>query len=334
MRFIDEALIRVKAGKGGDGCVSFRREKYVPRGGPDGGDGGRGGRVILGTSKHLSTLLDFKYKNVFIAKRGQHGRGKKQHGRQGADLVVHVPMGTLVKDEETGEVLADLVKQGEQHIAAHGGKGGRGNARFVTSTNQAPDYAEVGGAGEEKSLKLELIVIATVGIVGKPNAGKSTLLRKISRARPRVATYPFTTLAPVLGVVTHKNSREFVVAEIPGILEGASEGTGLGTRFLKHLSRTKVLVLMIDASGGTDAILNDLKVISEEIGNYETAVLTRPFLILLNKVDLQGAGEHAKSAIDQIEYPRENVLMISAATGEGVDPFLDRLIQVVDNEEK
>lgn len=334
MQFVDEALIRVRSGKGGDGCVSFRREKYVPRGGPDGGDGGRGGHVILLASNHLSTLLDFKYKKLYIAKRGQHGRGKMQHGKQGADLIIHVPAGTLIKDGKAGEVMVDLVDHGSQYLAARGGKGGRGNASFVTSINQAPDFAEEGQPGEEKHLKLELMVLATVGILGKPNAGKSTLIRKISRARPKVATYPFTTLAPVLGVVSHKDSREFVAAEIPGILEGASEGVGLGTRFLKHLQRTQILVLMIDASGGIDAILSDLLVITRELEKYDKEMLGRPSIILLNKVDLPEARSSAKMALDQIEHPRKNVVTASAATGEGIERLLDRIIEVMGDERK
>jgi GTP-binding protein len=332
MHFVDEALIRVRSGKGGDGCRSFRREKYVPRGGPDGGNGGRGGHVILIASKHLSTLLDFKYKKTYTAKRGQHGRGKKQHGKQGSDLIINVPEGTLVKDGETGEVLADLTVSGSQYTAARGGKGGRGNAHFATPTNQAPDYAEDGEGGEEKSLKLELLVIATVGIVGKPNAGKSTLIRNISRAKPKVATYPFTTLSPVLGVVTHKDFKEFVIAEIPGIIEGASLGAGLGTRFLKHLQRTQIIVIMIDASDGIETILGDLEVITGELEKYDHTMLGRASLVLLNKVDLPQAREDAKFALDTMRYPRENVVMVSAATGEGVDRFLKRLIEVMGNE--
>ncbi|NIO16837.1 MAG: GTPase ObgE [Deltaproteobacteria bacterium] len=334
MHFVDEALIRVRSGKGGNGCISFRREKFVPRGGPDGGNGGRGGHVILKPSKHLSTLLDYKYKKAYVAKRGQHGRGKKQHGKQGADLILQVPEGTLIRDGETGAVLADLAAADTQYTVTLGGKGGRGNAHFATSTNQAPDYAESGGEGEEKVLKLELLVIASVGIVGKPNAGKSTLIRKISRARPKVAAYPFTTLAPVLGVVRYKDFGEFVVAEIPGIIEGASTGAGLGTRFLKHLQRTKIIIVIIDASGGTEAIRGDTEVITGELEQYDPSMQERTLLILLNKIDLPEARENAKFALDNIGFPRENVMMISAATGEGVEQLLKRLTEVIGNERK
>lgn len=334
MHFVDEALIRVRSGKGGNGCISFRREKFVPRGGPDGGNGGRGGHVILKASKHLSTLLDYKYKKAYVAKRGQHGRGKRQHGKQGADLILQVPEGTLIRDGETGGVLADLAAAGAQYKATLGGKGGRGNAHFATSTNQAPDYAEDGGEGEERVLKLELLVIASVGIVGKPNAGKSTLIRKISRARPKVAAYPFTTLAPVLGVVRYKDSGEFVVAEIPGIIEGASTGAGLGTRFLKHLQRTKIIVIIVDASGGTEAIHGDIEVITGELEQYDPTMQERTLLVLLNKVDLPQALESAKFALDNIRFPRENVMMISAATGEGIEQVLKRLTEVMGNERK
>ncbi len=334
MHFVDEALIRVRSGKGGNGCISFRREKFVPRGGPDGGNGGRGGHVILKASKHLSTLLDYKYKKAYVAKRGQHGRGKRQHGKQGADLILQVPEGTLIRDGETGAVLADLAAAGTQYTATLGGKGGRGNAHFATSTNQAPDYAEDGGKGEERVLKLELLVIASVGIVGKPNAGKSTLIRKISRARPKVAAYPFTTLAPVLGVVRYKDLGEFVVAEIPGIIEGASTGAGLGTRFLKHLQRTKIIIILVDASGGVEAIYEDIEIITGELEQYDPTMQERTVLVLLNKVDQPQARESAKFALDNIRFPRENVMMVSAATGEGIEQFLKRLTEVMGNERK
>ncbi len=335
MQFIDEATIYVRSGDGGRGCVSFRREKYVPRGGPDGGAGGRGGHVILRATKSLSTLLDFKYRRIYKAQRGQHGRGKNQDGRKGEDLIILVPEGTVVKDAETGEILADLVKEGDEFIAARGGKGGRGNSSFATATNQAPDYAEPGEPGEERTLKLELRVIAHVGIVGKPNAGKSTLVRKISRARPKVADYPFTTLAPVLGVVAHKDAREFVIAEIPGIIEGASEGVGLGTRFLKHLQRTKVIVMMVDASQEVEAIEGDVETLRREVEHYDPQMRKRMKFLLLNKVDLPDGRKNAASAMEKLGKELAlKTFAVSAATGEGVNEFLNSLVEELENEEQ
>ncbi|RMG57559.1 MAG: GTPase ObgE [Deltaproteobacteria bacterium] len=334
MQFIDEATIYVRSGDGGRGCVSFRREKYVPRGGPDGGNGGRGGHVILRASKNLSTLLDFKYRTIYKAPRGQHGRGKNQDGRKGEDLVILVPEGTLVRDAETGEILADLVKEGDEFIAARGGRGGRGNAAFATPTNQAPDFAEPGEPGEERTLKLELRLIAHVGIVGKPNAGKSTLVSRISRARPKIADYPFTTLAPVLGVVSHKGAPEFVIAEIPGIIEGASEGVGLGTRFLKHLKRTKVVVMIVDGAQETDKVREDAETLRREVESYDSDLAERISFLLVNKVDIPRARENAEilSRSGAGGVSGDRVIPVSAVTGEGVDLFLDKIIEVLHDE--
>lgn len=332
MQFIDEALIRVRSGKGGDGCVSFRREKFVPRGGPDGGNGGRGGHVIVKSTKHLSTLLDFKYKREYEAKRGRNGQGKNRHGQNGEDLTLYLPEGTVITGAERGDLIVDLHKEGLSHIVARGGVGGRGNAAFATSTNQAPDHAEEGKPGQEKTLKLELRIIAHVGIVGKPNAGKSTLLGKISRAKPKVAPYPFTTLTPALGVVFHKEGERFVVAEIPGILENASLGIGLGTRFLKHLKRTEIIAVVIDASAGVSAIEKDYRDLTKELKKYDSTMTVKTSLVLLNKIDLPGGRKYAETASDKIDFPRENVMMISAATGEGVPRFLDRLLEVMSDE--
>jgi len=246
MHFIDEATITVRSGDGGRGCVSFRREKFVPRGGPDGGAGGNGGSVLLVASPHLSTLLDFRYRNIHKAGRGQHGKGKNMIGRSAPDLRIAVPPGTIVYDADTGEMLADLTRPGDTYLAAPGGRGGRGNWSFATSVNQAPETAEPGEPGVERRLKLELKLIARIGLVGLPNAGKSTLLSRISRARPKIADYPFTTLSPVLGVVSHRDE-EFVVADLPGLIEGAHRGAGLGHRFLKHVERTQGLVHVVDA---------------------------------------------------------------------------------------
>src|SRR5512143_32544 len=278
MHFIDEATITVRSGDGGRGCVSFRREKFVPRGGPDGGNGGNGGSVLIEVSPNLSTLLDFRYRNLFKAKRGQHGMGKCRHGRNAEDLVIPVPPGTVVSDEESGGVLADLTRPGEAVVAAAGGRGGRGNAVFATSTNQAPDNAEPGTAGEERRLRLVLKLIARIGLVGLPNAGKSTLLSRISRARPKIADYPFTTLAPVLGVVRHRDA-EFVVADLPGLIEGAHRGAGLGHRFLKHAERTEGLVHVIDAAHPPEALVEAFRVVREEMDRFRPDFAGRPTLL-------------------------------------------------------
>ncbi len=331
MFFIDEALIRIISGDGGKGCVSFRREKYVPRGGPDGGDGGHGGHVIIRATRDLSTLLDFKYRKIYRGKRGQHGRGKAQHGKKADDLIILVPEGTLVKDPESGLILEDLTEEGQEFIAARGGRGGKGNARFTTSTRQAPDFAGEEGKGEEKLLKLELRLIAHVGVLGKPNAGKSTLLRRISKAKPRVASFPFTTLTPVLGVVSHKDAKSFVIAEIPGVLEGASSGVGLGTRFLKHLQRTKVIIILIDATQGMGGITEDMRVLARELEGYDEKMLDRTRLLLLNKIDLPEGRDGAKKASSSLEFPGDSILAVSAATGEGVEKLLDRLVEIMEN---
>jgi GTP-binding protein len=325
MRFIDEAAVTVRSGDGGRGCVSFRREKYVPRGGPDGGNGGSGGSVILRVSPHLSTLLDFRYRKIFKAKRGQHGMGKTMHGRNAPDLVVSVPPGTIVHDEETGELLADLRKEGESLVAAAGGRGGRGNAAFVSATNQAPDRAEPGKSGRERRLRLTLKLIAHIGLVGLPNAGKSTLLSRISRAKPKIADYPFTTLSPVLGVVTHRDE-EFVVADLPGLIEGAHRGAGLGHRFLKHAERTEGLVHVVDASHPPEEIAKACRTVREEIGKFRPELAGRPAILAFNKMDVPGARESAEAALARLKYPAAGVYYISAVTGEGIPALLDGLL--------
>lgn len=331
MQFIDEVLINIKSGDGGKGCVSFRREKYVPKGGPDGGNGGKGGDVIIEASRALSTLNDLRYKKHYSAERGQHGKGKNQHGKKGKDLVISVPEGTVVSDGESGYLIGDLVEEGMRAVAAKGGRGGRGNGAFVSSTNQTPDMAEEGGKGQEREVRLELKIIAQVGIVGKPNAGKSTLIRRISKARPKVAGYPFTTMAPVLGTVSHKDAKAYVVAEIPGILNGASEGVGLGTRFLKHLQRTSVIVMVLDASTGKDSAMEDFRTLTGEMGRYDNSLLKRVSLVLLNKIDLPQGRKAVSEIVDSTEFPRENCFPLSAVTGEGIESFLDRLTHVVEN---
>ncbi len=252
MKFIDYAKIYVKAGDGGRGCISFRREKHVPRGGPNGGDGGRGGNIIFRAAKELNTLLDLRYQREYRAERGEHGKGSNRHGRDGIDMVIPVPVGTLIKDAESGEIIADLDHDGAEVVAAHSGRGGLGNSNFATPTRQAPRYAQPGEPGEEKWLVLELKLLADVGLVGLPNAGKSTLISVISAARPKIADYPFTTLVPNLGVVKMEDLGSFVVADIPGIIEGAHTGTGLGFQFLRHIERTAILLHLVDISDTVD----------------------------------------------------------------------------------
>ena len=325
MQFIDEATITVRSGDGGRGCVSFRREKYVPRGGPDGGNGGNGGSVILEVSPNLFTLLDFRYRRVFKAKRGQHGMGKNMHGKNGPDLVIPVPPGTMVHDGETGELLADLTKEGDTLRAAKGGRGGRGNTSFATSTNQAPDTAQPGIPGVARTLRLTLKLIAQIGLVGLPNAGKSTLLSRISRARPKIADYPFTTLSPVLGVVSH-NEEEFVVADLPGLIEGAHRGAGLGLRFLKHAERTEGLVHVLDAARPAEEIADAYRVVRQEMGKFHPGLLARPTILAFNKMDLPGAREAAEHARAELNFPQRDAYYISAVTGEGIPSFLSGLV--------
>ena len=325
MPFIDEATITVRSGDGGRGCVSFRREKFVPRGGPDGGNGGNGGSVLLRVSPNLSTLLDFRYRKIFKANRGQHGMGKNMYGRNAPDLVIPVPPGTMVYDGETGERLADLTKAEETFLAAKGGRGGRGNASFATSTNQAPDTAQPGGSGEERRLRLTLKLIAQIGLVGLPNAGKSTLLSRISRARPKVADYPFTTLSPVLGAVLH-NEEEFIVADLPGLIEGAHRGAGLGHRFLKHAERTEGMVHVLDAARPVEEIVEAYRVVRQEMENFRPELVARPMLLAFNKMDIPGAREAAESSRAELNFPERDVYYISAVTGQGIREFLDGLV--------
>ncbi len=325
MHFIDEATITVRSGDGGRGCVSFRREKYVPRGGPDGGTGGNGGSVLLEVSPHLFTLLDFRYRNLHKAKRGEHGKGKNMHGRNGPDLRIAVPPGTVVLDADTGETLADLTRPGETYVAAVGGRGGRGNASFTSPVNQAPDNAEPGRPGQERRLRLELKLLAQFGLIGLPNAGKSTLLSRISRARPKIADYEFTTLSPVLGVVSHRDE-EFVVADLPGLIEGAHRGAGLGHRFLRHLERTEGLIHVLDGSQEPPRIVEAYRTVRDEMEKFQPGLLGRPTLLVFNKMDLPEARGNAEGALREIGPLQGDPHRISAATGEGIGPLLDALL--------
>lgn len=324
--FLDQAKIFVKAGDGGDGSKSFRREKYVPRGGPDGGDGGRGGDVILRVDEGLNTLIDFRYKSRFEAGRGQHGSGGNKTGANGESVVIRVPPGTVVKDAESGVLLADLVHPGQEVVVARGGRGGRGNIHFAHASRQTPRFAERGEPGESRWLLLELKVLADVGLVGYPNAGKSTLISRISAARPKVAPYPFTTLTPHLGVVRLDEGASFVVADIPGLVEGAHEGVGLGHAFLRHIERTRVLLHVVDLSGleGRDP-RRDLEVIRRELEAYSPALAQRPQLVAANKMDLQEARDNLEAFRRYAEELGLPVIPISAATGQGIAELLKAL---------
>ncbi len=323
MKFVDRVRIRVKAGDGGNGCISFRRERYVPKGGPDGGDGGKGGDVILQADSQLSTLLDLSYPQQFCARKGAHGKGKNQTGKDGEDLILRVPVGTLVLDDETGEVLQDLLFEGQQFIAASGGRGGRGNARFATPTHRTPRHAEKGEKGEERWLRLELKLIADVGLIGFPNTGKSTLLSKISSAKPKIGDYPFTTLAPNLGVVEREEGRCFVVADIPGLIEGASRGAGLGLTFLRHVERTGVLVHLLDISGEpSQNPLNHFDVLNQELKAYHPSLGEKTQIVALNKIDLPSVRERLDEVRRMFEKRGHRLYAISGKTGEGVEELI------------
>jgi GTP-binding protein len=318
--FVDEVEIQVRAGDGGRGCVSFRREKFVPRGGPNGGDGGRGGSVIIEADEGLGTLLDFRYRRHYAAARGRHGEGSDRHGKSGEDLVLRVPVGTTVREQGTGLLLGDLTRHGERLDIARGGRGGRGNARFATSTHRAPRHAEPGEAGEERALRLELRLLADVGVVGFPNAGKSTLVSRLSAARPRIADYPFTTLVPTLGLVRLDEERTFVMADVPGLIPGAAEGKGLGLRFLRHLERTRLLLhlLDLDPATGRDPV-DDWRTIQAELETYSPELAARPQLIVANKTDLDGAAPRLARVARFGRRRALPVIPIAARTGQGLD---------------
>jgi len=321
MRFIDEVRIDVQSGRGGAGCVSFRREKYIPRGGPNGGDGGRGGHVIIVASKDKQTLLNLYYRKHLLAKNGQSGMGSNRHGKDGADILVEVPTGTVVRDEN-GELLADLDHDGARFFLARGGQGGQGNSHFATSTRQTPRYAQPGEEGEGGRRILELKSMADVGLVGLPNTGKSTLLSRISNARPKIADYPFTTLAPSLGLVRMPDADGFVVADIPGLIEGAHQGKGLGDRFLRHIERTRLLIHLADAAS-TDAhtVARQVRDIENELKSYSSELFQKPRFLVINKIDALSESEieAARESIGGFGLP---VFCISAVTGQGVDALL------------
>ncbi len=286
--FIDSAKIHVKAGDGGNGVISFRREKYVPKGGPDGGDGGDGGSVYIVADRNLTTLLDFRYAHHYKAERGAHGQGSRKSGSSGNDVIIKVPCGTLIKDAETGEVLGDLTEHGAKLLVAKGGKGGRGNQHFATPTNRAPRYAEPGQPGEERTLELELKLLADVGLVGFPNAGKSTLISVLSAAKPKIADYPFTTLEPNLGIVRYQDYKSFVMADIPGIIEGASEGKGLGLKFLKHIERTKVLAILLPANSPN--LKGEYNILMNELKKFSPVLAEKPKVVVISKMDIAPEG--------------------------------------------
>ena len=321
MKFIDEAIIEIHAGKGGDGVASFRREKFVPRGGPDGGDGGRGGSVPAGADRNIKTLVDYRYARIHRARDGENGRGSDQYGKSAADVLLRVPVGTVVSDLETGETIADLAHDGERALLAAGGAGGIGNLHFKSSTNRAPRQFTRGGEGEHRRLKLELKLLADVGLLGMPNAGKSTLIRALSAARPKVADYPFTTLAPSLGLVRADINRSFVLADIPGLIEGAAEGAGLGHQFLRHLARTRLLLHLVDIApldAGTDPV-HDARAIVDELRKYDESLYRKPRWVVVNKIDMVPAEARARTVkrfLKDLGWKGKSFI-ISALTGEG-----------------
>jgi GTPase len=325
MKFVDTAQIHIKAGNGGNGVISFRREKYVPKGGPDGGSGGKGGNVVMRANRHLTTLLDFQYRTSYIAGEGENGAGAKKTGRSGQDLPIEVPEGTIVRDVASGRILADMTKHDEECVIAWGGKGGRGNSTFATSTDQAPRRAEPGELGEEREIELELKLLADVGLVGLPNAGKSTLISVISAARPKIADYPFTTLVPNLGIVRVAEARSFVVADIPGLIEGAHLGKGLGLQFLRHIQRTKVLVFLLEGSRGM--LKEDLEVLTNELESFDAELPRKRSIIAVTKIDILDAPTLKK--LRSVKLGRREMHFISAVSGAGVRGLVEAMEQTL-----
>jgi len=320
MKFIDIATLDVQGGNGGNGCVSFRREKFVPKGGPNGGNGGNGGNVKIRSDRNLNTLLDYRYKSHYTATRGEHGKGSDKHGKRGKDITLRVPVGTIIRDAETEQIISDLTEHGEHIIVAKGGRGGRGNAEFATPTNRAPRYAEPGGEGEVRKIILELKLLADVGLVGMPNAGKSTLISKISAAQPKIADYPFTTLVPNLGIVRVRDFQTFTVADIPGLIEGAHEGKGLGIQFLRHIERTSVLAFLIEATDEKPRAI--FKTLIDELRKYNPAILDKSKLLVFTKKDI--ADEETIEKLNSFSISNDiPTLVVSAITGEGISKFID-----------
>jgi GTPase len=317
--FVDEARITVKAGDGGNGCLAFRREKYVPRGGPSGGDGGRGGDVTMVATIHRNTLLHFRFNPEYTAQRGRHGEGSNRTGHEGESIIIQVPVGTTVFDDETGDRLFDFTEDGQSWVVARGGRGGRGNARFATSTHQAPTEHEPGRSGDFRRLRLELKLLADVGLVGYPNAGKSTLISRISAARPKIADYPFTTLEPNLGVVELPDHRTFVVADIPGLIEGAHEGKGLGIQFLRHIERTKVLAHLIDLSDTGREPTHDFEALMKELESYSGELARKPMIVVASKIDAAQDEERIDSLRGLAAERKLDFFEISSVTGAGID---------------
>ncbi len=328
MAFIDQAKFHVKAGDGGNGCVSFRREKFVPRGGPDGGDGGRGGNIIMEASSRLHSLLDFRFRSHFKAERGVHGKGKDMHGRKGKDCIMTIPVGSVIKDSETGDVLADLCSEGDRFIAARGGKGGAGNPHFASGTNRTPRIATKGGGGEEGWLLIELKLIADVGLLGLPNAGKSTLLAQLSAANPKVAAYPFTTLEPQLGVMNIRHMDPCIIADIPGIVKGAHQGVGLGLKFLRHVERTRILLHVLDAS--SEQAMDDFHVVEDELLAYKEDLLNKTLLVVLNKIDIAQPEDLADLQAELLDRGMK-VARISGLTGQGIDELKEMMAEILDD---
>lgn len=327
MKFVDSASIVVQAGDGGNGCVSFRREKFVPKGGPEGGDGGRGGNVLLRTNRQLTTLLDFKYKRKYLAGRGVNGQGARKTGRDGEDIIIDVPCGTLVRNAETREVIADLTGEDQEILVAKGGRGGRGNQHFATPVRQAPRFAEPGRKGEEFSLEMELKLMADVGLVGFPNAGKSTLISSVSAAKPKIADYPFTTLVPNLGIVRYDEYKSFVMADIPGIIEGASEGRGLGLQFLRHIERTKILAVLVPSD--SPDIAAEYRTLLSELEKFQPGLLDKPRIAVITKMDIAPEDFRAPSLEKGVK-----AIPVSSVTGKGLKALKDRLWQEVSSRER
>ena len=333
MNFVDEVTMTVKAGDGGRGCVSFLREKFRPWGGPNGGNGGNGGDIILRVDPQRNTLLDLAHRHHAKAARGEHGRGKDQHGKNAKSLILSVPAGTIARDMESGEILADLRAAGQQVVVAHGGKGGRGNASFATSTNRAPRFAQSGLPGETRQLQLELRLLADVGLVGFPNVGKSTLISAVSAARPRVADFPFTTLVPHLGVVRYGDEGSFVMADVPGLIEGAHAGHGLGVRFLRHLSRTSILVHLLDISDPARDPYTDYRVINRELAAFDTALARHPQIVAVTKADLPITRDRFSEVQEAFARHEKTLHLISAVTGEGKQELVRAIAHLLEQRE-